>query len=97
MCLCCVFFLSDDLSGNENTRYSKGFINVVSELLLVYWVFKLQMLYSKSRFIRQALRERFMATVTQGIVNLTRNGKLYQPWLSLREHCALAVIAATWP
>lgn len=93
--LCCLFFLSDDLSGNENTSYSKGFINVVSELLLVYWVFKLQMLHSKSCFRRQALLERFMATITQGIVNLTGSGKLHRSWLSLLEHSALAVIAAT--
>lgn len=58
------FFLSDDVSSNENASYSKGFINVDSELLLVYWVFKLQILYSKACFTRQALLERFMATVT---------------------------------
>lgn len=56
-------FLSDDLSSNEN-GYSKEFINIDSELLLVYWVFKLQILYPKSCFTRQALLERFMATVT---------------------------------
>lgn len=42
------FFISDDLSSNENASYSKGFIKVDSELLLVRWVFKLQILYSKS-------------------------------------------------
>lgn len=57
-------FLSDDLSSNENAGYSKEFINVDSELLLVYWVFKLQILYPKSCFTRQAFLERFMATVT---------------------------------
>lgn len=44
------FFISDDLSSNENASYSKGFIKVDSELLLVHWVFKLQILYSKSSF-----------------------------------------------
>lgn len=62
--MCLVLFSSDDLSSNENASYSKRFINVDSELLLVYWVFKLQILYSKACFTRQAPFERFMATFT---------------------------------
>lgn len=58
------FFLSVDLSSNENASYSKGFIKVDSELLLVHWVFKLQILDSTACFTRRALLERFMATVT---------------------------------
>lgn len=62
--VCLVLFSSDNLSSNENASYSKRFINVDSELLLVYWVFKLQILYSKACFTRQAPFERFMATFT---------------------------------
>lgn len=57
------FFLSDDLFSNENASYLKGFRNVDGALLLVCWVFKLQ-IYSQSCFTRQALLERFMAIVT---------------------------------
>lgn len=79
--------LSSGLSDNENVSSSKGFESVDSELLLVYWVFKLLILYSKACFTRQAPLERFMAAVTEGLVNLALTMKLYQLQLSVVDYC----------